>query len=166
MTHRPPFRSILLLLAAGLLAGGCRDPETIQLDFTSHPVRFIIDHRGWPRPFWWPRLTEFAIATEEDGAIWQLQAPVDDGPLARNFVITYGEVPPGFMQVFPEKQDPPAPLRTGRRYFVAAAGPASVYRMVFSMPIGPRDLLSGGPPPASATEEPQPPQTAGDPPSR
>lgn len=125
----------MLLCLAGVVFTGCNDPGTIDLDFTGQPVRFFIHHRGWPRPFHWPRVTEFAIASEEDGAIWQLRSEDSEGQPARELAIIYGRLPPGFVQEFPAGSTAPVPLQRGRTYYVAAGGPRAVYRMVFALPI-------------------------------
>lgn len=126
------FRCIVLFLA---ILPGCQQAEVIEVDVTAHPPRFIVDHHGWPRPFWWPRVTEFGIASEEDGALWELRSASTGGEAARQLAIVYGEVPPGFVQVTPDKSAKPAPLVQGRTYFVAAGGPSSVYRIVFALPV-------------------------------
>jgi len=118
---------------------GCQEPQSIDVDISSNPLRFIIDHRGWPRPFWAPSVKEFAIATEEE-AVWQLEATGSRGEAARELAIVYGEAPAGFRQVFPEKAEKPKPLQRGRMYFVAAGGRSTVYRMVFSLPMDPLEV--------------------------
>jgi len=127
-------------VAAGVLAmsGGC-GPEPIDVDMSSSPVRFFIDHRGWPRPFWWPRVTEFAIADDRDELVWHLQADDETGRLAHKLAFIYGREPPGFHQVFPLEGAPPPPLVRGRTYFIAAGGPRAVYRMAFSLPVDSRE---------------------------
>ncbi len=114
---------------------GCSHEGIVRVDLQPDPVRFIIDHAGWPRPFWSPRVTEFAIASEEDGPIWQLQSIDEFGLAARNLIFDYGRVPAGFVQIFPEDGRRPTSLRTHRTYFVAAGGPNAVYRIVFAMPV-------------------------------
>ena len=125
------------MLVPGICAfsGGCIEPEPVQIDLTSRPIRFIIDHEGWPRPFWWPRVTEFAIASEEDGPVWELHSEAPKGVLARNLGIVYGEVPPGFYQTFPDQNKHPVQLGMGRTYYVAAGGPKALYRLAFALPI-------------------------------
>ncbi|MBN2561885.1 MAG: hypothetical protein JXQ75_13240 [Phycisphaerae bacterium] len=125
----------LLLLVAGLLLPvsglGC-GPEPVQVDLSSTPIRFVIDHKGWPRPFWWPRVTEFAIADGQNDLIWQLESSNPDGELAHRLAFVYGRVPPGFCQVFPASDAVPASLERGQTYYVAAGGPRALYRMAFS----------------------------------
>jgi hypothetical protein len=125
---------LLLVMGAVSLCTGCARTETIGIDLTTTPIRFIIDHDGWPRPFWWPRITEFAIATEE-GDVWELRSEAQDGVLARNIGIVFGEVPPGFYQTFPEGNLHPVRLDMGRTYYAAAGGPKSIYRLVFALPV-------------------------------
>ncbi len=120
--------------AVGLVLCGCNRPGAIDVDLTSHPVRFLIDHRGWPRPFMYPRVTEFAVASEEDGAVWQLAAESAEGVPAKELAIVYGERPRGFVQTVPTSGRPPR-LMEGRTYYVAAGGPRSVYRIVFALPL-------------------------------
>lgn len=128
-------RPAILALAFLLPIEGCQHEGVIEIDLKARPVKFLIDHRGWPRPFWYPRVTEFAIASEEDGPIWQLEAADETGQPARNLEITYGLVPKGFVQIFPEGGLRPRKLVTHRTYFAAAGGPRSLYKMVFSMPL-------------------------------
>lgn len=120
--------------AVGLMLCGCNRPGAIDVDLTSHPVRFLIDHRGWPRPFMYPRVTEFAVASDEEGAVWQLAAETAEGVPVKELAIVYGEVPRGFVQTVPTSGRPPR-LMEGRTYYVAAGGPRSVYRIVFALPL-------------------------------
>lgn len=128
---RTRFLPILVLLAA---FSGCGRPETIEVDLTTLPVRFIVDHQGWPRPFWWPRVTEFAVASEEDGLLWQVESAEGEGEPADRLAFVYGQPPPGFRQVHPAEGAAPQTLMSGRSYFVAATGPKNVYRVVFALP--------------------------------
>jgi hypothetical protein len=132
-----PFRAGVCTLVLGCCAftSGCIEPEPVQIDLSSNPIRFIIDHQGWPRPLWWPRITEFAIASEEDGQIWELHTEGSKGVLAREIGIVYGEVPPGFYQTFPELNKHPARLEMGRTYYVASGGSKALYRLAFSLPV-------------------------------
>lgn len=123
---------ILLVLT---MTVGCAVEGPIQVDSTAEPVRFIVDHRGWPRPFWSPRITEFAIASEADGPIWQLESADAIGVPAKQLAFLYGEVPPGFVQLFPEQARRPIRLKPSRNYFVAAGGPKAVFKMVFAVPV-------------------------------
>lgn len=118
---------------------GCQRPQIVDVDLSAAPPRFILNHQGWPRPFWAPRVTEFAIATDSE-PLWQLEATGTRGAPAREWAIPYGEVPEGFRQVFPEGNEKPKPFRQGRTYFVAAGGRSTVYRMVFSLPIDPLEV--------------------------
>jgi len=130
------------------LLSGCQRVGVIEVDVTSQPPRFIVNHHGWTVPFRGPRVTEFAIASEEDGAVWELRSAAPRGEKARQLAFVYGETPPSFVQVTPEKTARPRPLVPGRTYFVAAGGPSSVYRIVFALPVEywtPRQ-----PPPTSA----------------
>ena len=135
---------LLLFIGAPALPG-C-GPETVDVDLSCRPVRFIIDHQGWPRPFWWPRVTEFAIADSKDELVWHLRSSDPGGELARQLAIIYGRVPPGFEQVFPQKGNGPVPLQRDRNYYVAAAGPSAVYRMVFSLPLEAAEFTQPKPP--------------------
>lgn len=127
----------LILSAAPCLLTGCQKPQAVLIDYSTAPMRFVIDHQGWPRPFKSPRVTEFAIANDQDELVWQLAATEGGGAEARGFAIVYGEPPRGFEQVFPEKGERPRPLIRGRTYFVAAGGGSNVYRMVFALPQDP-----------------------------
>jgi hypothetical protein len=128
----PPARLLLPLL--GLAVAGCSGEGTIEVDLTEIPPRFIVDHHGWPRPFWWPRVTEFAIGSEKDDLLWHVQAVSSRGELTHRLAFVYGRVPPGFTQLYPENGVPPKPLKTGRSYYVGATGPKAAYRVVFALP--------------------------------
>ena len=118
------------------MATGCgREPGSIEVDVSARPVAFTIHHYGWPRPFSWPCVTEFAIASDEDVAMWQLESVDPKGVPANQLMLVYGEVPDGFIQTAPAGQDEVKPLQVGRTYFVAAGGPDSIYRMVFALPM-------------------------------
>jgi len=128
------------LLAVSLAAfaiGGCGRPGVVDVDLTTAPVRFIVDHHGWPKPFWWPRVTEFAIGSDKDELLWHMEASSSAGEPANRLAFVYGQVPPGFRQLVPAGDTPPQPLKTGQTYYVAAVGPRAVYRMVFSLPQSP-----------------------------
>lgn len=127
--------SAILALALVLATPGCHQEGSIEIDLKANPVVFIVNHRGWPRPFWHPRVTEFAIGSEEDGPIWQLESSDEFGQPANNLEITYGQIPKGFVQLFPEGGLRPRRLLTHRTYFAAAGGPRSLYKMVFAMPL-------------------------------
>lgn len=128
----------------------------IQIDMTTMPVRFLINHKGWPRPLWTPRVTEFAIASEDDGPIWQLEAADELGRPARDLAIIYGQVPAGFVQTFPEDGLRPRMLATRRTYFVAAGGADSLYKMVFAMPVSQWEpILPPRPVEPQATTQPE-----------
>lgn len=114
---------------------GCHRSNVIKVDLSAHPPRFVIDHYGWPAPFRWPRVTDFAIASEEDGAVWELRSETMDGVPARKLAIIYGEPPPGFVQVTPAKGTHVRALVPGRTYYVGAVGPTAVYRIVFALPV-------------------------------
>src|ERR1043166_4030710 len=133
---------------------GCGDPQKITLDFSSKPVRLVINHEGWPRPFYCPRVNQFAIASHEDGAVWELEAGDPGGVRARQLAIIYGEPPAGFHQITPKDNGHPAALAIGRTYYVAAAGPRSVYRMVFSLPQYTIEAIRGGPIPREPSTRP------------
>ena len=130
-----PARLLLGVFTISLLAAGCGDPEPVQVDLSERPIRFLIDHHGWPRPFWWPRVNEFAIADDKDELIWHLKSSDPRGELAHQLAFVYGRVPPGFYQVFPEKDKAPSELRRDRTYYVAAGGERALYRMAFSLPV-------------------------------
>jgi len=148
-------RALLLLIPA--VFSGCSKPQTITLDFSSAPVRLIINHAGWPRPFMCPRVNQFAMASNEDGAVWELESDDPGGVAARQLAMIYGEVPPGFHQITPAGTARAPALVAGRTYFVAAAGPESVYRIVFALPLDAIEALRGGPrPAASPSTQPSP----------
>lgn len=145
---RHPVTRYVYLTLFLLLISGCQRDGVIEVDVTAQPPRFIVHHRGWPAPFHWPRVTEFAMASEEDGAVWELRSSSPDGEPARQLAFIYGEVPPGFVQLAPDKAARVHPLVVGRTYFVAAGGPSHVYRIVFALPV---DTWTGfQPPPSSA----------------
>jgi hypothetical protein len=161
---RPGSRGIVVVAAVAVYilltfaVTGCGRPEAIEVDLSSMPVRFVIDHSGWPRPFWWPRVTEFAMGSEEDDLLWQLEATDSRGELAHKLAFVYGEVPPGFAQVFPAVGRCPRPLTPGRSYYVGAAGPKAVYRSVFALPISSDEAarLRSANPPVPEADVPQP----------
>ncbi len=143
---------IVSILLPCLAVTGCGRPGPIEVDLTATPVRFIINHHGWPRPFWWPRVTEFAVASSESEAgelLWQLESTSVQGELAHRLAFVYGRVPPGFTQVYPGEAQPPEQPETGRVYYVAAGGQDSLYRMAFSLPLTLREaeVQSRGPRP-------------------
>ena len=144
-----PFLVGAILVAATV--SGCQKPQAVDVDLSTKPARFLINHHGWPRPFWVPRVTEFAIATEQE-SIWQLESTSERGTSARELAIVYGEVPDGFRQVFPEDNDKPKELQQHLTYFVAAGGKKALYRIVFSLPVEPLELHYP-PPPASQPNE-------------
>ena len=102
------------------------------------PIRFIINHKGWPAPMWYPTVTEFAIAGDDDRLVWQIESSDEIGRRAFEFEIVYGRVPQGFQQVYPVAGAAPARLVPERTYYVAAGGPeeqrGELYRMVFALP--------------------------------
>jgi len=119
---------------------GCRGGENIGVDLSADTPRFII-HRpvlGWP--FRWPMVNAFVIASDEDGAVWELRSTDPSGLPARQLAIIYGRVPSGFYQVVPDENAAPKALRHGRIYYVGATGPKAVFRTVFSLPISPQEL--------------------------
>lgn len=154
MIRRLSLSTMLLCFAP---AAGCSVEGRIDVDASALPSRFHIHQKGWPAPFYIPRITEFAIASEEDGPIWQLEAESGKGVMARNLAIEYGILPTGFVQVYPEGDQKPTALRTGRTYFVAAGGPKAIYRMVFALPVESWRPIS----PTPAQKEPDDP--SGDP---
>jgi hypothetical protein len=114
---------------------GCQlPPQTIEMDVGAHPVRFLIHHQGWPAPLMWPRIDDFAIATQEE-VIWQLKATSGRGVPARDLAIAFGKPPDDFAQVLPEQNKSPRPLVRGKTYFVAAGSKQCLYRIVFSLPV-------------------------------
>ncbi len=139
---------ILLLFGLCLTAVGCGRPQAIDVDDSSIPYRFIIEHRGWPAPFKWPRVTEFAIGSDADELLWQLESVDPAGEPARRLAFIYGRVPPGFSQVHPKDSVPPKALEPGRSYYVGATGPGddAVYRMVFALSISPEEAARDLPP--------------------
>jgi hypothetical protein len=137
---RPEVHLVIPIAMLSWAAVGCSRPETVEVDLSATPARFVIDHAGWPRPFWWPRVTEFAIGSEEDDLLWQVQATSAEGELAHKLAFVYGEVPPAFMQVSPPPGKAPKPLIGGRAYYVGAIGPKAVYRAVFALPISPAEV--------------------------
>lgn len=137
-------RGTLLFLLLTTVSSGCSKPQTITLDFSSAPVRLLINHQGWPRPFSCPRVTQFAMASNEDGAVWELESDDPGGVAARQLAMIYGEIPPGFHQITPVGSARAPALISGRTYFAAAAGPRSVYRIVFALPLDTLEAIRGG----------------------
>ncbi len=114
---------------------GCGGGENIGVDLSADAPRFLI-HRptlGWP--FRWTMVDAFVIASEEDGAVWELRSTDPAGLPARRLAIIYGQVPSGFYQVLPSESAAPAELRAGRLYYVGATGPKVGFRTVFALPI-------------------------------
>ncbi len=117
---------------------GCGGGENIGVDLSADAPRFIL-HRpvsGWP--FRWPMVDAFVIASEDDGAVWELRSTDPTGLQARRLAIIYGQVPSGFHQVLPKENAAPAALHAGRLYYVGATGPHERFRTVFALPIRPR----------------------------
>ncbi len=141
----PPSNRLVLasLALAGLAAAGCSSPEgTIDVDLSSVPPRFIVDHKHWPRPFWWPRVNEFAIGSEKDDLLWHLHSADGLGDSARSLAFVYGQVPSGWVQAFPADGVRPKALVAGRSYYVGAVGPKAVYRVVFALPLSPEEAAA------------------------
>lgn len=138
------------------LAGGCADPTQIIIDHSSEMPRFIIHHPGWGTPATWPRVQEFAIASDEDGSLWELKSTDPQGVPADRLAIIYGQTPDGFFQAHPAENARPRPLLRGRTYYLGANGTAGSYRGVFALPLVPHrpvpepDLIPG------ARREPEP----------
>lgn len=129
-----PYGFVVCALLTGLLAG-CAKEGTIEVDLTTRPPRFIVDHVGWPRPFKCPVITEVAIASDEDEELWHIESLRPEGLPARQLGIIYGQVPAGFNQTIPAMNEKPKQLVTGRTYFLAAGGPDHVYKVAFALPI-------------------------------
>ncbi|MCG8404311.1 MAG: hypothetical protein MI923_03840 [Phycisphaerales bacterium] len=125
--------AVLAFLVTGL--SGCADPTAIDVDLSADKPRFTIDHADWGWPFRWRRVSDFALASEEEGLLWEIRSTDPDGCSARQLAIVYGDVPAGFYQVAPEENARPARLRSGRTYYVGATGTSSVYRAVFALPV-------------------------------
>lgn len=124
------------VLSIGCTVAACNQPQQIQVDLSADRPRFIVDHHGWPRPFKIPRVTEFAIGTEDDSQVnWHLKSSLPSGEPADNLAFVYGQVPPGFYQVVPKEDEAPKPLEPGHNYLVAAGGDEQVYRIVLALPV-------------------------------
>lgn len=117
------------------LATGCVDHSQIVVDLSADEPRFIIHHPGFGWPFLWPRVQEFAIASDEDGSLWELRSTSPDGVAANQLAITYGEPPDGFFQAHPAENARPRRLKRGCTYYLGANGTAGSYRGVFALPI-------------------------------
>ena len=126
---------LLGVAISALLVCGCARPQHCEIDFSTYPPRFVIEHHGWPRPFWTPRVREFAIASDANEDIWQLEAKDPRGEPAKGLTVTYGIVPDGFVQKEPAVTARPPILVEGRKYYVAAGGNRYLYPMVFSLPV-------------------------------
>jgi hypothetical protein len=142
----------------GLFACGCRSSEiqsgTIEVDLSAAQVRFIIDDRyGWQGLFRRPKVTNLAIASQEDELLWELRAVAAAGEPTDRLAFVYGQVPPDFEQVFPKGGASPKPLVAGRSYFVGVTGPREAYRVAFALPVHAldwqQDRLRAGEPPSS-----------------
>ncbi|MFQ5429664.1 MAG: hypothetical protein ACE5E1_05065 [Phycisphaerae bacterium] len=143
-------------LLFGVVPTGCSGDYTIRVDLAEKRPRFIMHAPTWGRPFRGPKVSAFAIASNEDGELWELRSTDPGGEPARRLTFVYGEVPPGFFQVFPADDARPKPLRPGRTYFVGATGPASTFRAVFALPVG-----RSGPPTDAGLLPTLPPRPAG-----
>jgi hypothetical protein len=119
---------------------GARDDEVVQydidIDLTVDHARFVFHYPTWGWPIRWPTVSSLAIASDEDGLLWRLEATDPEGVPARELTIVYGETPDGFSQVDPSGNVRPRPLTRGRVYFVGATGRGSVFRAVFALPVG------------------------------
>lgn len=116
--------------------GGDRILEmTLRLD--SGVATFVIPEHDWLAPFSKPTITEFALASPDgdEEVVWRLAAEAETGVPARGLAITFGMPPSGFRQIVPDEASRPRPLVPGRNYYVAAAGPTNVYRLIFAMPV-------------------------------
>lgn len=131
----PTRRCLRLGFLAVSVATGCGGPHAITVDLSADQPRFIIHQMTWGWPFRWPMVDDFVIASEEDGALWELKSTDPAGVPARRLAIVYGDVPPGFTQVHPEGVSRPKALLPGRSYYVGATGPVSIYRVVFALPV-------------------------------
>ncbi len=130
--------------ALALCVFGCHDPTVIDVDFSDETPRFLIHHRTWGWPVLWPRVNAFAIASDEDGKMWELRSRLPEGVPARDLVFEYGETPTEFRQTFPIHDARPRRFSGGRNYFIGATGPNDErYRMVFGLPM-PRGLDDAG----------------------
>lgn len=121
---------------------GCHRPGEIVVDLTGRPPRFTLagDRGGrWMGP----RVTEFAIASARDELMWQLASVDDSGVAAEEFAVVYGQIPPGFRQVFPAENKAPRSLAPRTNYYAACGDSRQVYRIVFALP-------DAGPWPATA----------------
>ena len=113
----------------------CNQPQKISVDLSGPEPRFIIDHQGWPRPFWTPGVREFAVGTSEPSEpLWELRATTLRGRPADELAIVYGDVPIGFEQVYPPGGASPRPMVVGMNYLVAAAAGHHLYRLVVGVP--------------------------------
>ena len=134
----------------------CNQPQEIGVDMSGPQPRFIIDHQGWPRPFWTPGVREFAVGTTEpDEPLWHLRATVSRGRPADELAIVYGTIPVGFEQVHPLDGAPPRPMVAGINYLVAAAAGDHLYRLVVGVSpaergVADRDAPAGDLPTTSA----------------
>jgi len=139
--RRNGFAALAALAAA---CAGCGPYEgVIQIDQTAEPIRFIVHHDDWPRPFWYKRITEFAIASDQDGRIWELKSASPRGVGANQLALLYGRTPEAFTQSYPAGNERPGRLVRGRTYYVAAGGPRALYKMAFALPVTGWEVTTG-----------------------
>lgn len=130
---------VLVALAAGCNGGGMGGDriQEMRLQLDAGVATFVIPEHDWLAPFSKPTITEFALASPEsdEEVVWRLAAEAETGVPARGLAITFGVPPSGFRQIAPDESSRPRPLVPGRNYYVAAAGPTNVYRLIFAMPV-------------------------------
>ncbi len=132
--------AVLCFALVSSLGCGARDEQTVQyeigVDLTADHPRFFFHHPTWGWPVLWPKVSELAVASDEDGLLWKLEATDPGGVAAQELAIVYGEAPDGFFQVEPQNNTRPRHLTRGRVYYVGATGPGAVFRAVFALPVG------------------------------
>lgn len=134
-------RNVVLVLAA--LAAGCNGGmgndriQDMKLEVDTGVATFVIPEHDWLAPFSKPTITEIALASpdNDEEVVWRLVAENETGVPARGLAIQFGVPPTGFRQIAPDETSQPRPLVPGRNYYVAAAGPTNVYRLIFAMPV-------------------------------
>ena len=116
LIRRATLQSAVLVVALGM--GFCERDMTVTVTNDGNPPTFKLDGSGRLIFFTvFERRTPFSA---DDPKMWEIR-PIEENLISRLPEITYGIVPPGFLQTIPATGAPP-PLVEGKPY--AAGGPA------------------------------------------